>query len=186
MAEAYIRHTLDVVLEVACVLEEGIRALEEGHVPDAAFLVLEEDTEDVVVPRQEGNSLELVLLQNHNTMHSRLLWEEPALEALLRNIAAEVALEVEVRHIDYLAHRKGHHEAAVHKEEAVREHPGSRDMAVAYAIEVVEANGRHEKVVHDLTIVAAGGEDIPDFRGKHCSWDCRVPRRNWSSQPYWH
>ena len=181
----YVRHTLDVVLEVACVLEKGIRALEEVHAPDAAFRVLE-DTEDVVVPRQEGNPQELVLLQTHSMTHSRLLWEEPALEALLRNVAAEVALEVEVRHIDDLAHRNGHHVAAVHKEEAVHEYPGSQDMAVAYAIEVVEANGRHEKVGHDLTIVAVGGEDTPDFRGKHCSRDCRVPRRNWSCRPYWH
>lgn len=179
----YVRHTLDAVLEVACVLEEGIRALEEGHVPDAAFRVLEEETEDVAVQRREGNPQELVPLQNHNMMHSRLLWEELVLEALLRNVAAEVALGVEVRHIDGSAHRKEHHEAAVHKEEAVHEHPGSLDMAFAYAVEVVEANGRHKEVVHDLTIVAAVGEDTPDFRGKHCSWDCRVPRRDWSSQP---
>lgn len=73
MVEVYVHHILDAVVEVSCVPEEGILALEEGHVPDVEFRDLEEDTEDVVVPRQEGNPPELVLLQYHNMTHSRLL-----------------------------------------------------------------------------------------------------------------
>jgi hypothetical protein len=106
------------------------------------------------------------------------------LEELLRIGAAEVALVVEVRHIDDSAHRRGRHEA-LHKEGVVHEHPGSPDMAIACAIEVVEANGRHKGAVHGLTLGAAAVEDTPDFRGEHCSWDCRAPRRSWSSRPWW-
>ena len=111
--------------------------------------------------------------------HSRLLLEEHALEVRLHNDAAEVV--VVVRHIDGSAHRKGHHEA----EEAAHEHPESRDMELAYAIEVVEANVRRRESVHDLTKVAAVVEDTPDFHGEHCLKDYRLARRRkWNSLPY--
>jgi hypothetical protein len=107
------------------------------------------------------------------------------LEELLHIGAAEVALVVEVRHIDDSVHRRERHEEALHKEEVVHEHPGSPDMAIACATEVVEANGRHKGAVRGLTLGAAAVEDTPDFRGEHRSWDCRAPRRNWSSRPSW-